>query len=156
MAAITSADVTVTVNAGDREIAGGGAFKNITLASIAFGNGSLTYPTGGVPLPAISAFGLHKGIDAAILIPPSGDGYTYKYDKTNHKILIYAQGITTGSTTVSTSSDGALVEDSAGAETVARAYGTAVDKSYDLGPLHQLPAAIAPAATTLQMLVIGQ
>ncbi|MDD4339211.1 MAG: hypothetical protein PHV00_05975 [Syntrophales bacterium] len=156
MAAITSSDVTVTVNAGDRLIGGGGAFKNLTLATIAFGDATLTYPTGGVPLPAIGAFGLHKGIDAAILIPPSGDGYVYKYDKTNHKIQIYTQGIKTGSTSVSTAANGALVEDSAGAETDFRAYGTAKDTSYDMGALHELGAAMTPAATTLQLLVIGQ
>jgi len=156
MAAITSTDVTVTVNAGDREIAGGGAFKNLTLASVAFGDGSLTYPTGGVPLPSIGSFGLHGGIDAALIIPPAGDGFVYKYDKDNHKILIYAQGMRTGSTTVDACANGALAEDSAAAETVVRLSGTAKDTTYDLGPLREIPAAITPAATTLQMLVIGQ
>ena len=156
MGALASTDVTVTVNAGDREIAGGGAFKNLTLATLVFGDGSLTYPTGGVPLPAIGAFGLHGAIDAAIVIPPAGDGFVYKYDKANHKLLIYGQGVRTGSTTVSTSSTGALLEDSEAAETVFRAYGTAVDTTYDLGPLRELPAAATPSATTLQMLVIGQ
>lgn len=156
MAAIASTDVTVTVNAGDREMAGGGAFKNLTLATVAFGDGSLTYPTGGVPLPAIGAFGLRAGIDAALVIPPAGDGYVYKYDKANHKLLIYAQGVRTGSTAADACGNGALIEDSAGAETVLRASGTAIDTTYDMGPLRELPAAIAPAATTLQMIVIGQ
>jgi hypothetical protein len=155
MAAITSSDVTVTVSARDREIAGGGAFKNLTLATVAFGDGSLTYPTGGVPLPTIGSFGLHGGIDAAILIPPPGDGFVYKYDKANHKILIYSQGIRTGSTAANACGNGALVEDSEAAETVVRASGTAIDTTYDLGPLRELPAASTPSATTLQMLVIG-
>lgn len=155
MAAITSSDVTVTVAAGDREIAGGGAFKNLTLATVVFGNATLTYPTGGVPLPAIGSFGLRGGIDAAILIPPSGDGFVYKYDKTNHKILIYSQGIRTGSTAVDACGTGALIEDSASAETAVRASGTAKDTTYDIGPLRELGAAITPAATTLQLLVIG-
>jgi hypothetical protein len=155
MAAITSSDVTVTVSAGDREIAGGGAFKNFTLATVAFGNATLTYPTGGVPLPTVGSFGLHGAIDAAIIIPPAGDGFVYKYDKANHKIIIYSQGFRTGSTAVDACGNGALIEDSADAETVIRASGTAKDTTYDIGPLRQLAATIAPAATTLQMLVIG-
>jgi hypothetical protein len=156
MAEITSADVTVTVNASDRDIAGPGAFKNLTVAQLVFGDGALTYPTGGIPLPAIGAFGLNKGIDMA-LVAPAINGFVYKYDKTNHKMLIYTQGVVTGATAAGATENGALATNSAGTEATApRLSKTAPSTTYDLGPLIQLPATIAPAATTLQMLIIGQ
>ena len=43
--------------------------------------------------------------------------------------------VTTGSTTAADSTSGALVEDSAAAETVLRGMGTAVDTTYDIGSL---------------------
>jgi hypothetical protein len=157
MAALASTDVTVTVNAGDREIAGGGAFKNLTLASVVFGDGSLTYPTGGVPMPAIGKFGLHKAVNFAAIMDDPGNGFVYKYDVTNHKIKIYTQGFLTGATVVGAAETGALVKDSAGNEATApRMPKTAASSTYDMGPLIELPATIAPAATTLKLLVIGE
>jgi hypothetical protein len=156
MPAITSADVTVTVNPSDRDIAGPGSFKNMTMAQVAFGNGTLTYPTGGIPLPDIGKFGFNKGVDAGLVMPPL-DGFQYKYDKTNHKLLIYTQGVLTGATTVAAAETGALVKNSAGLEATApRLPKTAISSTYDLGPMIELPATIAPVATTLQMLLVGQ
>lgn len=157
MAAITAADVAVAVSPQNRDIAGAAAFKNMTLASLTFGNGSLTYPTGGVPLPAISAFGLHKAIEFAAIEQPPANGFVYKYDKTNHKIKIFTQGVLTGATAAAANEDGALVKDSGGVEAAApRLPKTAASTTYDLGPLIELPATIAPASVVLDMLVIGQ
>ena len=98
MTALASTDVTVTMNARDRDIGHKGLDKFMGIASIVFGDGALTYPTGGVPLPAIGNFGLQRQVDIGIIEPPYGDGYVYKYDRTNHKILIYtaAGGTPTG------------------------------------------------------------
>jgi len=60
------------------------------------------------------------------------------------------------STTAADSSTGALIENSAAAETVARLMGTAVDTTYDLGAMIELPSTIAPASVTLKMLMIGE
>ena len=156
MAALTSADVTVTAAVGDQNIAGGAAFKNVVMASITFGNGALTYPSGGVPLPAIGKFGFRKAIDFVAIEQPPGNGFVYKYDRANHKIRIYTQGILTGTTAATTNGNGALVAGSAGVEgSTVRIPNTAASTTYDLGPMIELPTTIAPASVTLKMLMIG-
>jgi hypothetical protein len=92
MGAMASTDVTVTVNQQDRNCAGVDAPKNVVIATIAFGDGSLTYPTNGIPLPAIGNFGLHKGIDFMAIQGKLGAGYEYNYDATNHSIEIWNAG----------------------------------------------------------------
>ncbi len=92
MAELASTDITVTVNAQDRNCAGVGANKDIVVATIAFGDGALTYPTTGIPLPAIGAFGLHKAIDFMAVQGALGVGYSYAYDSTNHSIEIWDAG----------------------------------------------------------------
>ncbi len=156
MSALASSDVTVTISAGDRNIAGGAAFKNVSMASITFGTGVLTYPTGGIPMPAIGSFGFHKEIQFVAIEQPPANGFVYKFDRSNHKLKIFTQGMTTGSTTAADSASGALVENSAAAETAARLMGTAVDTTYDLGAMIELPSTIAPASVTLKMLMIGE
>lgn len=157
MAAIASTNVEVTVAPAKREMAGAGAFKNFTQAQIKFGNGTLTYPTGGVPLPALGAFGLHKGIDLALIEQPPANGFVYKFDRANHKIKIFTQGVRTGSTDAAAAENGALVKDSSGAEAAApRLPKTAINSTYDLGPMIELPATIAPAEVTLDVLLIGE
>lgn len=154
MGELASIDVTVTVNPGDRNMAGG-AFKDFTLAAIAFGDGVKTYPANGVPLPAIGQFGLHKGIDFGLVSQNPDDGFIYKYDKTNHSIRIYTQGFKTGDTAAAVNENGALVKDSSGAEGTPRIPNTAAKTTYDMGGMIELPAALAPSATTLQLLLIG-
>lgn len=86
MADLTASDVTVTVtartNIGKRRIATG---------TIAFGNGALTYPTGGVPLPAIGSFGLIRNLESFELDGSNvvATEYLCRYDKTNHKLALY-------------------------------------------------------------------
>lgn len=101
MTALASTDVTVTVNARDKDIGHGALSKFMGIATIAFGDGALTYPTGGVPLPAIGLFGLQRQVDIGLIESPYGDGYVYKYDPTNHKILIYTSAGVTPAGTVS-------------------------------------------------------
>jgi len=157
MAALTSANVAVAVTPANRNMAGSGAYKDFTLAQITFGNGTLTYPTGGVPLPDKSAFGLHKGIDFALIAQPPANGFVYKYDKDNHKIKIFTQGVVTGASAAAVNENGALVKNSGGVEAAApRLPKTAPATTYDLGPMIELPNTIAPAAVTLQMLVVGE
>ncbi len=156
MAAIESTHVTVTVSNRDMDFGHGALRKNITIADVAFGDGALTYPTGGIPLPAIGNFGYQKQIDFCAVEHDPDDGFIYKYDRTNHKILIYTMGVVTGSTGAGAAENGALAENSAGAEVNVRLPKTAVDTTYDLGPLIELPSAIAPAATSLRLLLLGE
>jgi len=36
-------------------------------------------------------FGLQRQVDIGLIEQPYGDGYVYKYDRTNHKLLMYQQ-----------------------------------------------------------------
>lgn len=155
MAAIASTDVTVTVSSRNQDIIPAGP-KKVQIASVAFGNGSLTYPTGGVPLPAIGKFGFNKTIEFGLIEQPPANGFIYKFDRANHKIKIFTQGITTGSTAAGALANGAYAENSADAETVVRFSNTAIDTTYDFGALKEMAAAIAPAAVTMLILLIGE
>ena len=87
MTALASTDVTVTVAAADRHVLGK---LRMASGSIAFGDGALTYPNGGVEMPAISAFGMSKEVQNLSIVDDSGYGLLYKYDQTNRKIQIFA------------------------------------------------------------------
>lgn len=59
------------------------------LATITFGDGVSTYPSGGIPV-AYATLGFRNTIKSLELVDDSsGDGYVYKYDYTNKKIRIY-------------------------------------------------------------------
>lgn len=73
------------------------------VVEIKFGNGTLTYPTGGIPLTR-GKMGLPRHIKSLLLIDPeSSDGLVYKFDLDNEKLRIY-QG------DYSVSTDGPLIE----------------------------------------------
>jgi len=156
MAGLTSSDVTVTRSVRDLDIGHGRLSKNMTIVSVAFGDGAKTYPSGGVPLPAMGNFGYQRQVDFCAIQEPPANGFTYKYDADNHKIRIYTQGVVTGSTAATACANGALAEDSAAAETAVRLSGSAVDTTYDLGALIELPVTVAPAAATLKLLMLGE
>ncbi len=154
MTALASTNVTVSVSVRNRDIIPAGP-KRVQIASVTFGDGSLTYPTGGVPLPAIGVFGFNKLIEFGLIEQPI-NGFFYKFDRTNHKIVIYTQGITTGSTGAGALANGAYAENSAAAETVVRFSNTAIDTTYDFGPLKEMAAAIAPASATMLLMLFGE
>ena len=93
MTALASTDVTVTASQADNDLVPSGP-KKIVMATVAFGDGSLTYPTGGVPLPDKSVFGFKKQIQMGIIEDPYNGVATYfhRYDSTNHKIKIAISG----------------------------------------------------------------
>lgn len=155
MADLTAADVTIILPAQQRNFVRSPS-KQFVLADLTFGDGVDTYPVGGVPLPDKAQFGFKKSIDFGAIEQPPANGFIYKYDRANHKIKIFTQGITTGSTAAADSVSGALVEDSADAETAVRAMGTAIDTTYDLGAMKEMANSIAPAQVTLSILLIGQ
>lgn len=156
MAGIASTDVTVTISARDKDVAHGRASKNITVASVTFGDGVLTYPTGGVPLPAIGRFGYQRSVDFVGVQEPITNGFRYQYDGTNHKLKILTQGVVTGSTAATACESGALVENSAAAEGSIRLSNTAIDTTYDIGGMIELPATVAPASATVKLLMFGE
>lgn len=154
MTALAAADVTVSCTARNRDIVPAGP-KQVNLVDISFGDDTLTYPTGGVPMPAIGNFGYKKAIEFCAIEQPA-NGYFYKYDRTNHKMMVYTQGVRTGSSVAADATSGALVEDSGAAETVVRFMGTAVDTNYDLGPMREIPSTQAQAAVTLRAMLVGE
>lgn len=89
MANLAATDVTVTLPSRDRDIGHGPLMKNITIATVTFGDGSLTYPAGGVPMPAIGDFGFQREVQIALPMASALDIYNYKYDKTNNKLGMY-------------------------------------------------------------------
>lgn len=99
MADIAASDVTHTVVRQRKEDSGN---KVINL-TVAFGNASLTYPAGGIPLTAAKMGCPNHIISAFFSNPSSGDGFLYKYDLANNKVRIY-QGDNNNA------SDAALIE----------------------------------------------
>jgi hypothetical protein len=88
MADLVANDVTVTLNPEDTDFM---TFNKVVMPTIAFGNGALTIPAGGIPLPDLAYFGLNKAIKGILPIP-NGDGRSYVYDKANHKLAVFAPG----------------------------------------------------------------
>ena len=91
MAAITSSDVTITLNARNRHILGKLRMSN---GSMAFGDGTTTYASGGVSMPVIGVFGMNKEVSELIITDSSTgssgtDGIIYKYDQANRKIRMF-------------------------------------------------------------------
>lgn len=85
MADIAATDVTYVLL--NKEVNESGMREmNMT---IAFGDGALTYPAGGIPLTA-AKLGCPSEIRKLDLFSPaSGNGFVYKYDQANAKIRIY-------------------------------------------------------------------
>lgn len=85
MADIAAGDVTYVML--NKEINESGmAEYNFT---VAFGNGVLTYPAGGIPLTKASMGCPNEIRDLVISGPASANGFVYKYDPANNKVRIY-------------------------------------------------------------------
>lgn len=99
MTDIAASDVTLDLPNYAQDVVPGGPM-NVCVAKVTFGDGALTYPTGGVPMPVKANFGLRRTIIAGLVIPPAASGYEYHYDEANHKIRIFDGGTElTGGTT---------------------------------------------------------
>jgi hypothetical protein len=88
MADLQASDVMVTLTQQGREFLGMGG--KVCMPTIAFGNGALTYPVGGIPMPALGHFGMYKGL-ARVLVLPNGDGKDYVFNRSTHKLMIYSR-----------------------------------------------------------------
>lgn len=110
MADIAAADVTYTLV---KQSIGESGYKNYVF-TVAFGNGTLTYPANGVPLTAAKLGCPNQIISLSVFSPASANGLVYKYDAANNKVRVY-QG------DYSESADGPLVELAGGSATPAAA-----------------------------------
>jgi hypothetical protein len=144
MPALTAANVAVTVVRTDRA-------QKIRRndVKIVFGNGSLTYPAGGVPMPAATAFGLRlELLDLVQIDNDDASGFLWKFDRDNKKLRAYRQGVTTGATAAAALANGAFPLNENGAEIAARIATSAASTAYDMGPLQECTTSYAPAAHT--------
>lgn len=104
MADIAAGDVTYTLGQAHNVKSRGYQRR----AVIAFGDGALTYPSGGVPLTK-AKLGCPNNLDNLLINDDPALGLVYKFDRANAKIRIYEVD-TTGDT------DKALVELDAGSD----------------------------------------
>lgn len=81
-------DVIVTLAPEDTDFM---TFNKVVTPTIAFGNGVLTIPAGGIPMPDLAYFGLNKAIKGIIPIP-NGDGRQYVYVQATHKLKVFGPG----------------------------------------------------------------
>lgn len=89
MADLVAGDVTITPQAtagapGKVRMEGN---HRKSLVKIEFGDGALTYPSGGVPLPTYEKFGMVRSLSYLTLIDPDDNtGIAWKYDFANKKL----------------------------------------------------------------------
>lgn len=90
MAAIAASNVTFTPSGRSNAASiedNSGRYKVFT---VTFGNGTLTYPSGGVPLSGLSKVGFPNTVGSVILEDSgSADGFLYKWSKANNTVRIY-------------------------------------------------------------------
>jgi hypothetical protein len=98
MADLTAANVTVTLNPEDIDRSPDGRIGIRTFPVVSFGNGALTYPALGVPMPALGKFGFNFAIKRVYFEQPA-NGFIYHFDRTNHKVRIF-QGAGAGTIAV--------------------------------------------------------
>jgi hypothetical protein len=156
MTDLVAADVTITVN--DRKLLGKQRRNRVT---VAVGNGTLTYPSGGIPLPTFASWGMVRNIDFVTFFDEDdASGIVWKYDRANHKLRGYMGGFTVASTAAAdTKRDATLSTASLGTAVIAITCAQAAAASsgaYYTGMLVELKAGTtAPAAQTLQGEAVG-
>ena len=82
---ISSSDVVYTLTKQRKEDS---SFKVVSF-SVQFGNGTLTYPAGGIPLTKANMGCANNIQSVSVISPASSNGFVYKYDLANNKIRIY-------------------------------------------------------------------
>lgn len=165
MSAILAANVTVS-NLKVKKLEDG---RKIVQATVAFGNGTLTYPTGGVPL-TIGNFACPRQVDSFQVDDNGGSVYGASFVKSTgclklfalgshaHNLLLKNAAVADGATTrvnagtnligANTGSDITVAQGGANGGVVASAAGT--DPSEQ-----EVASSVAPAAQTYQVTVIG-
>ena len=155
MPAIASNNLTLTIE--NRSISMSAKQKR-NRVKIVFGDGALTYPSGGVPLPAKESFGMVFSLDFIILTDQDdSQGILWKYDQANSKLRGYIQG-------VDILAAGAATLDDYPLDTTDQPFATAISIGLSntasaginyLGRLQELATTHAPAAQTLFCEAVG-
>ena len=156
MADLASSDVTVTTQPSDVEILGR---KKYAICTIVFGDGALTYPSGGVPMPAVGYFGMLRQIDSLQIFDQGASGIVWTYDKTNRKLRGYIEGVTVSAAGSATLDDYKLnsTNDVTVKNEISMSFSNdATAGTYYLGQLKELAAASSKVpAQTLKARVVG-
>ena len=117
MTALVAANVTVTV---ERRTIAGKTRRN--RVKITFGNGSLTYPSGGVPMPTFGTWGMKRNLDYLTVFDENdASGIVWKYDRANNKLRGY---VSTNHAHVFTISSGAPAATGSGAMGISAVTGS--------------------------------
>lgn len=165
MADIASSDLTYTLVKSRKE----DSSNKVINLTVAFGNATLTYPSGGIPLLKASLGCPNNIVSLLIDGPASADGIIYKYDKTNNKIRMYQAASHThdfkvigsqaaASTDAISAKTLTLGKEAATNITIAGANSATLGGVVSLaqGPLTEVASgSYAPAATTLYVEVTG-
>lgn len=132
-----------------------GRASKTLISDLVFGDGALTYPAAGIPMPTLATLGFKRNIDGISFPNAShGDGFVYKYDPTNHKLRIYTQGAVVGAAGSQTLDDFPVT---AGAGVTADTHLSlkAGSATVRFGPMKELATGDTPAATTLRAVITG-
>jgi hypothetical protein len=164
MADIAAGDLTYTITKQRRD-ASSNSVNNLT---VAFGDGALTYPSGGIPLTSGKLGCPNSIISLHITSPASADGLVYKYDQANNKIRIYRMAAHAHDLLLKDAAvaDGATTRVNAGTNLLGAGTGsniTVAGAGANGGVQNSAQAALgevasgsyAPAATTLYIEVVG-
>ena len=89
MGAMTSASITYTINK-IKKLEDG---RKIVSATLAFGNSSDTYPSGGIPL-LFGSLGCPNTVDSFGVVGNAGQGYAFQCDIPNKKLMMLASAAT--------------------------------------------------------------
>lgn len=81
---IAASDVTVTV-LNQRKL---GDSRNLNRVRLAFGDGTLTYPAGGVPITK-GKFGCPAVIESMTIVDKGTSGYDFMYDQSAEKVVMF-------------------------------------------------------------------
>ena len=146
MADILAANVTVTIN--ERHYLGRAGY--LTEATVAFGDGALTYGSGGIPVTA-AKFGFKQVIRSMQISDNGVSGHKFEFNPATNKIRMLGQSVTMGATAAAANENGALVVNSAGTEqTAPRFPKTVASTTYPLGKMAEI-GQIAFAAVSLRI-----
>jgi len=90
MAALVAADITVVVS--ERWISGG---KRYVRGTLAFGDGTKTYSTAGIPLPTFASFGFVRNMDTLKIygINERTTDYHVQYGPALNTLLLYEEEV---------------------------------------------------------------
>lgn len=140
--------------------------RKIIHATLVFGDGAKTYPTGGVPLLK-GKLACPVLIDSFEIVDSGGAPYGFTYDKTNvklrmsqsaahsHSLLLKDAAVVDGATTRVNAGTNLLGANTGTSITVAGGGANGGVQSVAAGVFSELTNTVAPAAQTIKVTIIG-